>query len=87
MLIEFVFKGARHIFSEGVGKNVANPTAMLLCSAKLLHHVNLPAYGTMIRNAVEKVLADGKVRTKDIGGQSTTQEFTYAVIYNLQQVA
>ncbi|KAF2898325.1 hypothetical protein ILUMI_07850 [Ignelater luminosus] len=76
--------GARHTFSEAVGKNVANPTAMLLCSAKLLNHVNLPGYGEMIRNAVNKVLHDGKVRTKDIGGQSNTQEFTYAVIYNLQ---
>lgn len=78
--------GARHTFSEAVGKNVANPTAMMLCSAKLLNHVNLPAYGEMIRNAVNKVLLDGKVRTKDIGGQSNTQEFTYAVIYNLQPI-
>lgn len=76
--------GARHTFSEAVGKNVANPTAMLLCASKLLRHVNLPVYSEMVRNAVEKVLHDGKVRTKDIGGQSSTQEFTYAVIANLQ---
>ncbi|XP_065174337.1 probable isocitrate dehydrogenase [NAD] subunit beta, mitochondrial [Atheta coriaria] len=76
--------GARHTFAEAVGKNVANPTAMLLCAAKMLHHVNLPAYGSMIRNSVEKVLKDGKVRTKDIGGQASTQEFTHAVIHNLQ---
>jgi isocitrate dehydrogenase (NAD+) len=76
--------GARHTYSEAVGKNVANPTAMLLCSAKLLRHVNLPVYGDMIRNAVDQVLKDGKVRTKDIGGQSSTQEFTYAIIHNLK---
>lgn len=76
--------GARHTFSEAVGKNVANPTAMLLCSAKLLAHVNLHAYSQMVRNAVNKVLSDGKVRTKDIGGQSSTQEFTYAVISNMK---
>lgn len=63
---------------------MANPTAMLLCAAKLLRHVNLPQYGDMIRNAIEQVLLDGKVRTKDIGGQSSTQEFTYAVINNLK---
>ncbi|GLV34245.1 Isocitrate dehydrogenase 3b [Carabus blaptoides fortunei] len=62
--------GARHTFSEAVGKNVANPTAMMLCSAKLLAHVNLQKYSDMIRNSVNKVLSDGKVRTKDIGGQS-----------------
>nr|XP_022918269.1 isocitrate dehydrogenase [NAD] subunit beta, mitochondrial [Onthophagus taurus] len=76
--------GARHTFAEAVGKNVANPTAMMLCAAKMLHHVNLPSYGTMIRNAIDKVLRDGKIRTKDIGGQSSTQDFTYAVIHNLQ---
>lgn len=76
--------GARHTYSEAVGKNVANPTAMLLCASKMLRHVNLNVYGEMIRNAIEKVLKDGKVKTKDIGGQSTTQQFTYAVISNLE---
>ncbi|KAJ8920171.1 hypothetical protein NQ315_011832 [Exocentrus adspersus] len=76
--------GARHTYSEAVGKNVANPTAMLLCASKMLRHVNLPVYGDMIRNAIDKVLRDGKIRTKDVGGQSSTQEFTYAVIHSLQ---
>ncbi|KAM3960641.1 isocitrate dehydrogenase [NAD] subunit beta, mitochondrial isoform 1-T1 [Aphomia sociella] len=73
-------QGARHIFSGAVGKNIANPTAMLLCSANLLAHVNLHSYSKMIKNAINKVLSDGKVRTKDLGGQSTTKDFTYAVI-------
>lgn len=75
--------GARHTFAEGVGKNIANPTAMLLCGTKLLRHINLPKYSDIIQSAIIKVLHDGKVRTKDIGGQSTTQDFTKAVIYNL----
>lgn len=57
---------------------------MMLCAAKLLNHVNLPAYGQMIRDAINKVLMDGKIRTKDLGGQSSTQEFTFAVINNLK---
>ncbi|XP_026677560.1 isocitrate dehydrogenase [NAD] subunit beta, mitochondrial-like [Diaphorina citri] len=57
---------------------------MLLCSTKMLSHVNLQYYGDMIRNAVNRVLKAGKVRTKDLGGQSTTQEYTYAVIANLK---
>nr|CAD7573625.1 unnamed protein product [Timema californicum] len=54
-------QGARHTFSEAVGKNVANPTAMLLCGAKMLNHVNLQYYGDMIRNAINRVLKAGKV--------------------------
>lgn len=79
--------GARHTFAEAVGKNVANPTAMILCSANLLVHVNLASYGEMIKNSVSKVLLDGKVRTKDLGGQSNTQEFTYAIIHNLKPIS
>lgn len=76
--------GARHTFSEAVGKNVANPTAMLLCSTKLLRHVNLLSYSDMITNAINRVLKAGKIRTKDLGGQNTTNEFTLAVIANLK---
>ncbi|KAG6461077.1 hypothetical protein O3G_MSEX012402 [Manduca sexta] len=76
-------QGARHIFSGAVGKNIANPTAMLLCSANLLAHVNLHSYSKMIKNAINKVLSDGRVRTKDLGGQSTTKDFTHAVISSL----
>ncbi|XP_015597161.1 isocitrate dehydrogenase [NAD] subunit beta, mitochondrial [Cephus cinctus] len=76
--------GARHTYSEAVGKNVANPTAMLLCSVKLLNHVNLGRYAEQIRDALNRVLNDGKVRTKDLGGQSSTTEFTTAVINSLR---
>ncbi|KAJ3643705.1 hypothetical protein Zmor_026401 [Zophobas morio] len=76
--------GARHTYSEAVGKNVANPTAMLLCSVLLLRHVNLTFYSEMISNAVRNVLKEGKIRTKDIGGHSSTHDFTGAVINKLQ---
>ncbi|XP_028165006.1 isocitrate dehydrogenase [NAD] subunit beta, mitochondrial [Ostrinia nubilalis] len=76
-------QGARHIFSGAVGKNIANPTAMLLCSANMLAHVNLHSYSKMMKNAINKVLMDGKVRTKDLGGQNTTKDFTNAVIHSL----
>lgn len=63
---------------------MANPTAMLLCAAKLLRHVNLHDNSDQIVHAVNDVLLQGKVRTKDLGGQSTTNEFTYAVIASLR---
>ncbi|XP_043462653.1 isocitrate dehydrogenase [NAD] subunit beta, mitochondrial isoform X2 [Leptopilina heterotoma] len=76
--------GARHTYSEAVGKNVANPTAMILCGVKLLNHVNLKRYAEKIKDALNRVLNDGKVRTKDLGGQSSTTDFTSAIIHNLQ---
>lgn len=63
---------------------MANPTAMLLCGAKLLRHVNLQSHSDMITTAINRVLKAGKVRTKDMGGHNTTSEFTFAVIANLK---
>uniref|UniRef100_A0A1A9W3T5 Isopropylmalate dehydrogenase-like domain-containing protein n=1 Tax=Glossina brevipalpis TaxID=37001 RepID=A0A1A9W3T5_9MUSC len=82
-IVSHPHQGARHTFSEAVGKNVANPTAMFFCGTKLLRHINLPTYSEMLTNAIIRVLSEGKVRTKDLGGYATTQEFTRAVIANI----
>lgn len=75
--------GARHTYGQAVGKNIANPTAMLLCAAKMLHHVNLHDYAHLVQTAVEKVIAEGKVRTRDLKGYASTTDFTKAVIEQL----
>ncbi|KRZ84241.1 putative isocitrate dehydrogenase [NAD] subunit beta, mitochondrial [Trichinella sp. T8] len=71
--------GARHSFHEATGRGIANPTAILLCAANMLHHLGLNKEGTALRAAVEAVLRSGKVRTRDLGGYATTSEFTYFV--------
>lgn len=76
--------GARHAFATAAGKNIANPTAMLLSSANMLHHLNLHSYAQKIENAVSKVLKSGKFRTRDIGGYCSQSEFFKAILNNLQ---
>jgi len=76
--------GARHAFSTAAGRNIANPTAMILCSANMLHHLNLHEYAAKIENAVFKVIRAGKYRTKDIGGYCSQSEFFRAILNNLQ---
>lgn len=77
-------KGARHAFATAAGRNIANPTAMLLCSANLLKHINLNSYGQKIENAVYKVIKAGKFRTKDMGGHTTQSEFFRAILNSLE---
>ncbi|RCN34100.1 dehydrogenase, isocitrate/isopropylmalate family, partial [Ancylostoma caninum] len=60
--------GSRHSFQEALGRSIANPTAMILCAANMLNHLHLHEYGDALRAAVEKVVKDGKVRTRDMGG-------------------
>ena len=75
--------GARHTFDSAVGKNSANPTAMLLSSVKLLEHLGLDADAAKIEGAVHKVLQEGQTKTRDLGGFASTQQFTAAVINNI----
>ena len=65
------------------GQNLANPTALLLCAVQMLKHINQFEAAKKVENAVYKTLAEGKVLTRDLGGNSTTDEFTDEIIKNL----
>jgi len=65
-------------------KNLANPTALLLSGLMLLDHVGERDKGAKIRAALDKVLTAGRIRTRDLGGESTTTEFTDAVCREVQ---
>ncbi|XP_004318039.1 isocitrate dehydrogenase [NAD] subunit beta, mitochondrial isoform X1 [Delphinus delphis] len=75
--------GARHPFAQAVGRNIANPTAMLLSASNMLRHLNLEHHSNTIADAVKKVIKVGKVRTRDMGGYSTTTDFIKSVIGHL----
>ena len=84
--------GADHaIFEQGasagnvgndklVEQKKANPVALLLSSAMMLRHLQFPSFADRLENAVEQVIKEGKYRTRDLGGQSTTQEVVDAVL-------
>ena len=62
------------------GKNVANPLAMILAAAALLSQTEEgSSAGRAIREAALEAVAQG-VKTADLGGHSTTTEFTDEVI-------
>lgn len=61
-------------------KKRANPTALLLSSAMMLRHLQFPSFADRLETAVMQVVEEGKYRTKDLGGMSTTQEVVDAVI-------
>ncbi|ABX02785.1 MAG TPA: isocitrate dehydrogenase [Herpetosiphon sp.] len=64
------------------GKNVANPMAMILASAALLDYIDTPQANMAARAISEATLEavyDG-VRTADLGGHTTTSDFTDEVI-------
>ncbi|KAI9690637.1 MAG: isocitrate dehydrogenase (NAD(+)) idh1 [Bogoriella megaspora] len=72
--------GCRHVGLDIQGKDQANPTALLLSGAMLLRHLGLDDHANRISKAVYEVIADGKARTRDMGGQATTHQYTRAVL-------
>ncbi|TWU58298.1 isocitrate/isopropylmalate dehydrogenase family protein [Rubripirellula reticaptiva] len=68
------------------GKNVANPMATILSAAMMLDWLGdkhgddvCLAAAVLLEEAVAMVLADGTVRTPDIGGKSSTTEVAHAI--------
>jgi isocitrate dehydrogenase (NAD+) len=72
--------GASH---EAVKPDTANPLPLILPAIELLRDVDATPAADRIRKAVDAVLTEGKVRTRDIGGTATTTEFTEAIAARL----
>ena len=62
------------------GKNLANPTALVLSAALMLEHLGESAVAERLQRAVGRVLAAGAVRTRDLGGDASTEQFAEALI-------
>jgi len=76
--------GCRHVGLDIKGKDQANPTALLLSGAMLLRHLGLDDHANRISNGVYDVIAQGKIRTPDMGGNATTNEFTRAILSSME---
>ncbi|MCR8726059.1 isocitrate/isopropylmalate dehydrogenase family protein [Frigidibacter sp. ROC022] len=82
-----VFQPCHGSAPDIAGQGIANPLAMILSGAMMLDWLGLrhdapvlAADGTRLREAVETVIAQGKVRTGDMGGKATTQDAAEAVM-------
>jgi isocitrate dehydrogenase (NAD+) len=62
------------------GQGIANPTGLLLSACLMLDHIDQPDVATRIRGAIDHVIQIGESRTVDMGGSSSTREFTAALV-------
>jgi tartrate dehydrogenase/decarboxylase/D-malate dehydrogenase len=61
------------------GKGIANPIAAILSAALMLDHLEQFSAAARIRGAVEQTLAAGH-KTRDLGGQLSTQQMTERIL-------
>ena len=78
-----VFEAVHGSAPDIAGKNVANPTALLLSAVLMLRHIGEGAIADRVGRALEAVLSAGRVRTRDLGGAATTTEFAEAIVHQL----
>jgi len=65
------------------GRGIANPIAAIWTAALMMEHLGEQGASERILAALKKVTGERRVRTPDLGGSSTTEEFAAAVIDNI----
>lgn len=78
-----VFEAVHGSAPDIAGKNVANPTALLLSALMMLRHLGETEAAHRIYAALIRTLGERQIRTRDLGGTATTTEFAQAVIREL----
>ena len=66
------------------GKNIANPSAILMAFAMLLNDSGMKDKAEVLNRTILSVLKEGKHTTVDVGGNSSTDEYTAAVIERIK---
>ena len=82
-----VFEAVHGTAPDIAGQQRANPTALLLSALLMLRYLDEDETAARIFNALEKVLEDGRIRTPDLGGTSSTTEFTDAISRQMELTA
>lgn len=78
-----VFEAVHGSAPDIAGKGIANPTALLQSAILMLRHIEERDAADKIETAMLSVYREGKVRTRDIGGSASTDEFADAVVASL----
>src|SRR5450432_1361781 len=75
-----IFEAVHGSAPDIAGKGLANPVALMLAAAMMLDHCHLPHMAARLRTALDQTLNLDKARTGDLGGHSSTADFTRALV-------
>ena len=78
-----IFEAVHGSAPDIAGKNLANPTSVILASIQMLEHLDMGDTAERIRSAVADVIKSGDRTTRDLGGSHGTTDFTQSVIDRL----
>ncbi|HKS26430.1 MAG TPA: isocitrate dehydrogenase (NAD(+)) [Pyrinomonadaceae bacterium] len=79
-----VFEAVHGSAPDIAGQGIANPTALLQSAILMLKYLGEREAAEKIERAMLKVFEEGRVRTRDIGGEAKTAEFADAIIAGMR---
>ncbi|ENY73081.1 isocitrate dehydrogenase [Aeromonas diversa] len=78
-----IFEAVHGSAPDIAGKNIANPTSVILASVQMLEYLGMQDKAERILSAVRDTIEAGQNVTRDLGGTASTDEFTQAVMARL----
>ncbi|MFM5054481.1 isocitrate dehydrogenase [Aeromonas veronii] len=78
-----IFEAVHGSAPDIAGKNIANPTSVILASIQMLEYLGMQDKAERIREAVRATIESGDRVTRDLGCTASTSEFTQAIIDRL----
>ncbi|MFQ2342049.1 isocitrate dehydrogenase [Aeromonas dhakensis] len=78
-----IFEAVHGSAPDIAGKNIANPTSVILASIQMLEYLGMQDTAERIREAVRATIESGDRVTRDLGGSASTSEFTQSIIERL----
>jgi len=74
-----IFEAVHGSAPDIAGKGIANPSAQMFAAAMMLDHLGELDRANRIRDAIITTIVKDGIRTRDLGGSASTQEFGHAV--------
>lgn len=78
-----IFESVHGTAPDIAGKDLANPTALLLSACMMLRHMGMNDKAEKIQQATYATIAERKFLTGDLGGKAKCSEFTNAICEKL----
>ncbi|XP_034649868.1 probable isocitrate dehydrogenase [NAD] subunit alpha, mitochondrial isoform X2 [Drosophila subobscura] len=78
-----LFESVHGTAPDIAGKDLANPTALLLSAVMMLRHMELNSHADKIERAAFETIKEGKYLTGDLGGRAKCSEFTNEICIKL----
>ncbi|BEP28925.1 isocitrate/isopropylmalate dehydrogenase family protein [Helicovermis profundi] len=80
-----IFEAVHGSAPDIAGKNIANPSALILSGAMMLDYLDKHKEANLIRKSLNNILKEKTCLTRDLGGNTSTTDFTNNLIYEIEK--